>query len=425
VIAVIADGALAQAVPERSQAARLASGFRRWPVAGVDPFRHVFWPAFGLVISGGGAGWNNSVNAEDLGALIFLSDETDNPSGLLPSDYLNLIGLVPSGQGLSGSAQAEGGVSLGGALGRRLSIAVSAQGRGYGSATIDESVVRFFQEGNAADSVFEVGETSGTALATAEGGVHALIHLGPVSSVDGPIVTVGFGGRYVRPLAYGRGFLDTDSRIFVTGDSIAANVAAEAQYAAEVDGADTSFKFLPTGSGFAADFLVRLTWPTAGLAVEAMVANLGSVTVEGVRRETVEFAVATRSITEVADSLDVLESETQGLDNTVDLTLPRIVRFGASAWANRILQLDGVATLPVGGDFASPLVVELGSTWRFVNALPLRVGLLLDGRQGIGYTGGVGVETSNFLFRVSGGSLGGFLRNATGAVGRVELGFLF
>ena len=425
--ALVAGSLTAQAVPESSQAARLRPTMRRWPAIGIDPFRHLFWPGWGFVISGGGAGWNNAVSASDFGALLFLSDDSNNPSGLLPSDYLDLIGLVPKGQGLTGLANAEGGLYLGGPFGRHLSIGFTAQGRGYGTATIDKGVVRLFQEGNANDSVFEAGETQATALATAEGGIHALVSLGPVHSIDGPIVTLGVGARYIRPIVYGRGRLSADSRLFVTGDSIAASVSAEAQITSEIDAAtgDTNVAVLPGGSGFATDFLVRLSWPTAGFAVEAMVANLGSVTIEGVRRETAKFAVATRSLTEVADSLDALESVTEGLDNTVDVTLPRIVRFAATAWANRVLQLDAAATFPVSGDFSTPLEVELGSTWRFVNSLPLRFGLLLDGRQGVGYTGGVGIESRNFLFRLSGASLGGWFRNATGAAGRLELGFFF
>jgi hypothetical protein len=429
IVAVVlaAGNAFAQAVPEGSQAARLRPAMRRWPGIGVDPFRNMFWPGWGFVISGGAAGWNNSVNADDIGALLFLNDSAKNPAGLLPSDYLDLIGLVPKGQGLTGVANGEGGVYLGGPFGRHLSIGLSAQARGYGTANVDKNVVRFFQEGNATDSVFDVGATSATALVTAEGGAHVLVNLGPVYSIDGPIVTIGVGGRYIRPLLYGRGFLGTDSRLFVTGDSIAAHVTAESQITSKVDAisGDTNVAIATDGSGFATDFLVRLTWPTAGFALEAMVANVGSVTIEGVRRDTVGVNVATSSLEDVANTLDSTSAETVGIDNVVKVTLPRIVRFAATAWANRILQLDAAATLPVSGDFATPLMVELGSTWRFVNVLPLRFGMLLDERQGIGFTGGFGIESRNFLFRLTGGSLGGFVHRATGVAGRLELGFFF
>ncbi len=168
-----------------------------------------------------------------------------------------------------------------------------------------------------------------------------------------------------------------------------------------------------------------MAWPTSGLALEAMVANLGSVTIQGVQRETISFGVASSSLEEVSDSIDAAQSQVQGIDNEVDLTLPRIVRFSASAWANRILQLDAAATLPVSGEFDSPLFLEFGSTWRLVNTLPVRAGVVLDGRQGIGYVGSVGVEARNFLLRVTGGSMGGLFRNAKGAVGRLEFGFFF
>ena len=109
----------------------------------------------------------------------------------------------------------------------------------------------------------------------------------------------------------------------------------------------------------------------------------------------------------------------------LEVTLPRIVRFSASAWANRILQLDVSTTLPVTGDFESPLTVDLGSTWRFSRTLPIRFGLMYGVNQGLGYTGGIAVEGRNFLLRLAAGSLGGFVKNATGTAVRFEWGFFF
>ena len=421
--------ARAQAVPDNSQAARLHKSLRRPPSLGIDPFRYVFWPGWGLAFNTGASAWNNSLNAADIGAIIFLSDSANNPGGLLPGDILDILGLIPQGEGFAGLASAEGGAYLGGPFGGRVSLGFTGQARIYGAFRVNDDGLALFREGTASDSSFDFGGTTGVLLATAEAGVHVLINLGPIASVDGPHVTLGFGGRYIRPLAYGRGLIETDSRFFVSSDSIGADVAVEVLQTVDLTNIDpvnpdTSFSLATGGSGIAADFVVRLAWPTSGFALEAMFANLGSVSIEDVKRETLSFSVGTRSLTEVADSIDASEFETQAIE-TADVTLPRIVRFAASGWANRILQLDAAATLPVSGDFDAPLMVELGSTWRFVNGLPLRVGLLLGGRQGIGYTGSFGIESRNFLFRVTGGSLGGLFRNAKGVAGRFELGFFF
>ncbi len=117
--------------------------------------------------------------------------------------------------------------------------------------------------------------------------------------------------------------------------------------------------------------------------------------------------------------------EVQALVNDVKVTLPRIVRFSASGWANAILQLDVSATMPVSGEFDTPLAVDVGTTWRFLRQVPLRAGLVLGGRQGFGFTGGLGLETRNFFVVLAGGSLGGLFGNATGVAGRLELGFFF
>jgi hypothetical protein len=109
----------------------------------------------------------------------------------------------------------------------------------------------------------------------------------------------------------------------------------------------------------------------------------------------------------------------------VKLTLPRTIRFTASAWASRILQIDVSATAPITGDFAAPLAVDLGTTWRFVRVLPIRAGLVLGGRQGIGYTGGFAVEGRTMFFELMGQTLGGLFDKATGTGGRMELGFFF
>jgi hypothetical protein len=126
-------------------------------------------------------------------------------------------------------------------------------------------------------------------------------------------------------------------------------------------------------------------------------------------------------VNDVLDTLDLQVQDTVG----VDVTLPTIVRFSGSAWANRILQLDVSTTLAYTGSFEIPLTVDLGSTWRFVRTLPIRLGVVLGGHQKLGYTAGFGLETRHLLWRVSGGSLGGLFGDAKGASGLVELGLFF
>ncbi len=174
----------------------------------------------------------------------------------------------------------------------------------------------------------------------------------------------------------------------------------------------------------AADFLIRFEWPTNGIALEAMVANLGSVTIEGVERRTLDFSVATTLLDGLIDELDATDLEIQ---DTLDLniTLPRVVRFSASAWANAILQVDVAATLPTGGEFPAPIAVDIGTTWRFIRALPLRAGVVLGDNQGVGFSGGFAIESRVLFLQASGQSLGGLFKHATGVAGRFELGFFF
>ena len=120
--------------------------------------------------------------------------------------------------------------------------------------------------------------------------------------------------------------------------------------------------------GHVADFLLRLEWPTQGLAIEAMVANIGTVRIPGVERRTANINVNSTSLVNVSDALD---TATFAVKDTivVNATMPRIVRFSASSWANKILQLDISATLPVTGEFDSPLYVDLGTTWRLIRTI--------------------------------------------------------
>jgi hypothetical protein len=413
---VLALGELAdaQTVPDGSQAAEVAQAFRRAPQLRIDPFRHVLVPRWGVVVSGGGIAANNALNVSDIGALIELNDN----DAFLISDLLNTVGLVPAGNAAVGDGQGEGGVYLGGPLGQQVTVGLTLQGRGYGSFRMDEDAVAMLRDGNATQRSFDVGETRGAGLATGEVGGHAVVRFGPVGSQDGARVSVGFGGRYIEPIAYGREItiLRDGVPLYVGPDSVGAALDLEVEH--------TPDPTLGSGSGFAGDFLARVEWPTSGLYFEVLAANLGKVTVEGVERRVLSLSVASTDLGEIGDSLDVADFAVQ--DTTeVKLSLPRTLRFSAGAWANAYLQLDASASIPAGGDLDLPLAVDLWSTWRVAPILPLRLGLALGGAYGIGYTAGIGVETRNLYVQALGGSFGGLFRSAKGVAGRFELGVFF
>ena len=409
----------AQAVPEGSQAAKVDPAYRRTPTFRVDPFRHAMIPHWGFVFSGGATGENNTLNLADARAAIYLADN----DSLLAGDVLDILGLIPDGKGLKGSALGEGGFYLGGPFGSHFSLGLSAQARGYGGFQLDDSFAALLRDGNGARQQFSLGNSKGAALATAEGGAHVVLRFGPMGSEDGMNLNLGFGARYIRPIAFARmrSTVANGGVIRVTGDSVVANIGVE--LATTPEPLDSTLK--NGKASLAGDFLVRLTWPTSGFALEAMVANLGNVTVHLVETEAKRFNVATTNFQEVADSLDSFDS--RSVKDTLDLKvkLPRIVRFTASAWANRFLQVDVSTTLPVSGDFESPLSVDVGTTWRLIRTLPLRAGLVLGGDQGIGFTGGLAIEGRNMFLQIMGQSLGGLFRNATGGGARVELGTFF
>jgi hypothetical protein len=409
----------AQAVPEGSQASKVQPAYRRTPTFRVDPFRHAMIPHWGFVFSGGAMGENNTLNLADARAAIYLADKDSLRAG----DVLDILGLIPDGKGLKGSALGEGGFYLGGPFGGHFSLGLSAQGRGYGSFQLDDNFVALLRDGNGARQDFSLGNSKGAGLATAEGGAHAVLRFGPLGSEDGVNLNLGFGVRYIRPVAFARArsTVANGGTIRITGDSVRANVGVE--FAHTPEPLDSTLKH--GKASMAEDFLVRLTWPTSGFALEAMVANVGNVTVHHVETESKSFTVATTNFQDIKDSLDVFDSTSVKTTGDVLIKLPRIVRFTASSWANRILQVDVTATLPVHGDFEAPLSVDVGTTWRFVRTLPLRAGLVLGGDQGIGFTGGLAIEGRNMFLQVMGQSLGGLFRNATGGGARFELGTFF
>lgn len=421
---LLAGDLVAQAVPEGSRASRVPMAYRRTPQLRVDPFRHVMIPHWGLVISGGGLVGNNTVSIADARAIAFLADN----DSLLVGDVLDVLSNIPDGEGFHADVEGEGGIYLGGPFGRYFSLGISAQGRAYGFGGLDEGAVRLLRDGNVAQQDFELGNSRGAALVTEEFGAHAVVRLGPLVSEDGALLTFGVGARLVQPIVYYSGSSILDSRFRVTGDSVAANVSLQT-----LSSIDPEFS-VDLGSNIVGDFMVRLEWPTSGLVFEAMFVNLGTVTVENLERETWEFQVNSTDIAEVLDSLDS-DLATDGVQfkdfvvqDTVsqDVKLPRIIRFAASAWANRILQLDASVRLETSGEFFEyPMEGELGTTWRFINQLPLRVGVIVGGRQDLGFSAGLGLETRNLFLALAGRTISGFLDQGTGAAGRLELGFFF
>ncbi len=411
--ATLAVGPLAaQTEGIQDEEERVSSAHRRTPLLRNDPFRHTLFPHWGVVFSFGASAENNTLLLTDLSALIVNERDTE-----LLDDVVSALDAVPAGGSLQGVGQGEGGIYFGGPLHRSLNIGVSAQARGYGAFRADEDAVVLVRDGVGGQRDFTLGNTGGSVLATVEYGIHGIFRLRPLGDSGRMELSLGVGGRYIRPLGYGRGQSLIDSRLEVVGDSIAARIELEQ---AITPGAG----FSQSGSGFVGDFVVRADWPSSGFALEAMVANLGSVSLGSVERRNLSFVVSTTNLSEVNDSLETALFQVQ---DTVawDVTLPRIVRFAASAWATRFLQLDGAATLGSGGEFGTPFLVDLGSTWRFDPTVPLRLGLVLGGHQGIGYTAGMGVESRHFLFEVSGGSLGGLFSGATGFAGRFDLGLFF
>ncbi len=415
--------AAAQLVPEGSQAARVDMGYRRMSSFRIDPFRHVMIPHWGFVFSFGATGENSVLNFADAGALAFLDDST-NGSKILPGDLLDVIGLIPVGKGVRVVGQGEGGFYLGGPFGRHLSLGFSAQARGYGCGLISDGAASLLRDGNLTQDSFNLAGSGGIVLATAELGAHAVLRFGPLGTEDGMHLALGFGGRLVRAGAYyqARPQLNSSTVVRAGIDSIVADLKFET-FETPIDDFFDSFNSAP--SSVVGDFLIRMEWPTNGFTLEAMFANLGSLSVPNVVRDTASLFLATTDPRDdLPDAFDAMQFDSADVVD-VDVKLPQIIRFSAGAWANRILQLDVAATMPVSGDFETPLTMDLGTTWRFLRQLPLRVGLILGGHQGLGYSGGFALEGRNVFFQVAGQSLGGLLRNAKGAGARLDFGIFF
>lgn len=431
VLSSLSSALKAQAVPEGSQSMRVDRSYRRTPSLRLDPFRHIMMSHFGIVFSGGALAENNSFNLDDIGAIIKLTDD----DSLTLGDAFDALGLIPSGAGWTGLAQGEGGISLGGPLTSRLGIGLSAQVRGYGVFEFDDDAVAIFRDGTTSRTEFTLGSSRAASLITAEFGAHAVVHLNPIGSADGARLTLGGGARILRPLVYGmaRSTIQNGGRISITDSLIAARIGVESLYQIIPD--NLSFSgYLDRGSGLAADFLVRVEWPTNGIAFEIMAANIGSVDVKNVELRDANINVSEPTLERVIDILtfsdpitlqDTLSFDVRDTLAVVNVDLPKLFRFTVSAWANRILQIDLAATAPVTGEFDTPAVVDLGTTWRFIRLIPLRIGIVLGGPQGVGYTGGIGIEGRRLYLQAAAGSLGGAFRGATGTAGRFEFGIFF
>jgi hypothetical protein len=426
VLAFSAMDASAQLVPETSQASRVDLGYRRPSSFRVDPFRHVMIPHWGFVFSVGATGENSVLNLADIRALMFLDDET-NGSQLLPGDILDVMGLIPEGKGVRVVSQGEGGFYLGGPFGRHFSLGLSAQARGYGTGFIADEATTLLRDGNLTQDLFDLAGSGGIGLGTAEIGAHTVLRFGPLGTEDGVHLALGIGGRLVRPGVFvqARPQPGSSTAVRAGADSIIADLAFETFETPLTDVDDFMDRVSNAPMSVVGDFLIRLEWPTNGFSLEAMFANLGTVTVPGVERDTASLAVATsdprRDLPDAFEAMDWANADILELE----VKLPQIIRFSAGAWANAILQLDAVATMPVSGDFETPLTVDLGTTWRFVRHLPLRAGLILGGHQQVGFSGGFAVEARNVFFQVAGQSLGGLFRNAKGTGVRVDFGIFF
>lgn len=416
-LALLPAGPLAaQAVPDGASALRVPDVYRRTPSHRLDPFAFTFTPHWGFVVSADGSAANNALDVSNAIDLVLVTRQNGSSGQSRAANVMAAFGNVPPGAGVRGTGEAEGGVFLGGPITSHVHLGVSAGTRAYGGLRLDDSTVSLLSEGSAALPGFTQGASHGTALATVEAGAHAVVSLGPFGGRDGVHLALGFGGRFVRPAFYGRGDVVLSNPPTGPGLSIEASRTPLSSISDYVAG--------PGGAGVAADFLVRAEWPTNGFALEAMVANVGRVTVDGVENRALNLQIPTTQLDSVKARLDAATFAVTDTTN-VDVTLPRIVRFAASTWANRILQIDVAATLPVHGDFEMPLTVEVGSTWRLVRAIPLRAGLLLGGLHGVGYTAGLAVESRVLYLDVSGESLGGLFSSAKGVGGHFALGFFF
>ncbi|MDH5803538.1 MAG: hypothetical protein OEZ54_00035 [Gemmatimonadota bacterium] len=413
----------AQTVPDDSPAARVDIGYRRFSQFRPDPFRYTLVPHWGIVLNFGATVDNTVFQVNDVRAFKTIT----SLSNIYYTDIFDLITKVPPGQGIGASAQLESGAYIGGPFTKNFAIGASVQARSYGVASLAPDVVSILRDGNLVNQTYTLGESRVNALLTAEVGGHGIIRLNPLEMEDGMILALGFGVRQIRPVFYANlQATDPNGTVIVSPDSVGGSVGLNFDKTASTGAAGLQNRAEGAlGSSWVTDYVVRLEWPTSGVAMEAMVANVGTLTIPDVERATPSIEFVTPDLVQFADSAEItlLFNPTDTLDVVVEM--PRIVRFSTSAWANDILQIDFSGTLPITGDFETPLVVDIGTTWRFSSTFPLRIGMVLGGHQGIGYTAGFTTETRNSFLQVGAQTLGGWLGKGRGVGVRADLGFFF
>jgi len=393
---------------------RVEDLYRRIPLVGGDPFAALTEGRRSLSLSTHATGENNSLGLNDLGALLLLAER----DSLRPTDALDALGLVPRGDGLTGYGTGEVRLRVGLPVSSRLTVGIGLQARGYGSFRIDDDAVALLRDGNATRSEFTLGRTRGDGLVTAEAGVHTVWRAAPPDDRSSPRLTLGAGVRYVEPLFYGRALsvLEDVDPILVSGDSVRAHITLSTARNSSV-GAQ--------GIGWLGDLMARLEWPSPGVAFEAMLQDLGRVSVDRLVLRSEEVDLATTRLDDVVDVVDSL-SLTVRDTVTADVSPPALVGLTASVWSWAPVQFDGRLLVPVGGDFdRPPPIVELLATWRPLRRLPLRSGVRLGGRGGVGVRLGVGWEAARFYVRGSGVSTGGFAGEARGLAAELDLGLWF
>lgn len=383
---------------------------RRAPTSGFDPFRYVAVPRSGLAVFGQAAARNNALNLDDVGALIFLSDR----DSLRVADAMDALGLVPAGVGLEGAGEGSGGVHLGWRARPRLTVGLSARAHAYGAFQLDDDAVALLRDGNGARSEFSLGRTRGTLLGVVEVGVHGVLRVRRREAA-GPVVDVGAGLRHVSPayLVRTRTLLENGGVVRITGDSVRASVLLET--------GETPDAF-PGGSGVLADGLIRAVWPEDRFALEAMLLNVGGVSVEGVERRRLSLELATTRLDTVVETVDALALEVRDT-TSVSADPPAVLALTVSTSRLPGFQLDARLTAPLAGEFERPPPeMELLGTLRPFRWLPVWAGVGVGGHRGVGYTAGAGVEKRRFFVRTSFSTFGGFLGSARGLAGRLAIG---
>lgn len=414
-------GVAAQSVAARPAAAQQGEDgsvedlYRRTPLIGGDPFAALTVGRRSVSLSTRATGENNSLGLNDLGAILLLAER----DSLRPTDALDALGLVPRGDGLTGYGTGEVRLRLGLPVGRRVTVGVGLQGRGYGSFRIDDDAVALLRDGNATRSEFTLGRTRGDGLVTAEAGVHAVWGAAHSDDRSSPRLILGAGVRYVEPLFYGRALsvLEDVDPILVSGDSVRAHITLATARSPSVGSTH--------GSGWLGDLMARLEWPSPGVAFEAMLQDLGWVSLDRLVLRSQEVDLATTRLDDVVDVVDSL-SLTVRDTVTADVSPPALVGFTASVWSWAPVQFDGRLLVPVGGDFdRPPPIAELLATWRPLRRLPLRSGVRLGGRGGVGVRLGLGWEAARFYVRGSAVSTGGFAGGARGVAAGLDVGLWF